>query len=362
MRRKLLLSSVFLAVRFVLAIILVGGLTGCLGSKSLSQATSSLFQKGNSYTAKAHMTSDLVMMFPDVDHKETDLVFDCQVTEIDEQGNAVVEVTIESVKVLLKTLGGIKLTYDSEAVPDDQAKAELDKTGKSKDAKRQTYIKAFAGLKGKKYTAVVDPRGVVVKLVDVDKEIQKALDRRTTGKMLGGDQVEMLFTAASLKEYAWPGHIIAAGDPEDFKFSGSWRGTGTVVVPYTTLVNLQKTSPIKSESEHAKEFEAVLDKASTVFLYDMAHVGKGEDLSGADQAKPKSGKKRRRSYRGSTKYSFVMDKSVGIGRVTLGGGSGSIFKLEEKMKIFVKTKGGGSKRKKPNIYYLISRTIEIVDN
>ena len=90
---------------------------------------------GDKSSRKVHLDSNLKMMFPNVDHKVSDMGLDILVTDVDQQGNVTVEVTITSLKVNTRTLG-LVFAYNSEKKP-EVAKTEAPDTPPDKKRVQQ---------------------------------------------------------------------------------------------------------------------------------------------------------------------------------------------------------------------------------
>ena len=220
---------------YILVIWMGAGFLGCAQPQRLSWRLAS----GDSYSLKVNMVSDFRIAFAlGADHKETAMLLNCRVHQIDQQQQATVEVTITSLKASMKSMG-IQFSYDSDK--DTGPKPAK----KGKEGHQQRFINAFAGLKGEKYKALLNSQGQVIKLFDMDKNLKKVAFGGSKGDMFGGDQVKMLLLEQNLREYVTGG--LLAGTKEATSRTGeTWQAPSAVVMPYCPIVPLQKTFTVQN--------------------------------------------------------------------------------------------------------------------
>jgi len=183
------------------------------------------------YRQRIDMESDVKtpMGIPNVDHKKSTLILDCRVVGFDEEKRARVEVTIKRVRVSTKSLS-FYAQYDSE---DKEAEA------KKQNKKQQRFRKVFAGLAGLKYTALVDRRGRIVELVDVDGRIQRAMSGKSKSSLPGEDQLTLLFTEDNLRDGVAPPLFGALPDGR-IKPGTTWRDRQAIRASYSATAQAKR--------------------------------------------------------------------------------------------------------------------------
>jgi len=331
------------ALPFLLVLISLGCLYSCkapqrLAWKLIPQET---------YTVNVHLVSDLAMMFAGVDHKDTRMVLDCHVKQLDEQQRAEVEVTIASLKAGFSTLGR-KFSFNSDNDPGFKTPA------KGKAGQEQTFINAFTGLKGQKYTVLVDPEQHEIKLLKMDDLINKAAYAGSGGSMLGGDQVTQLLAAGNLQEYVTGGLFTGMGTAP-VKLNQQWSQSSSIIVPYAPVTPALNTYTIsKIETLPAK-----VGQKNEEVVHITYKVTGAEASAHADQNKNTKNKSH-------SKKSFSVESIEGEGEITFSLSAGHLISLKEKTKVFVKSKfsrrpSGNKKRKPPKIFYTVQKNIEYVE-
>ena len=343
----------------VILLFLLANLYGCGSPDRLAWR----LKQGDTYSVKVNLISDLSMIFSGVDHKDSEMRLNCRVKEADTQ-QILIEATIASVKASMSSLGK-KFSFNSDQPPDqppDQAPSPKPKK-KSKTEQQQTFTNAFAGLKGKKFTVRMDSRQLASELVEMDPLIKKAAYAGAGGKMIGGDQVNMLLAEGNLREYVTGGLMVgpdaATADP-----NATWEGPGSVLVPYAPVTATVKSYTVESVQEQQDKKVAVIkynvtsDQASTV------------SVKPRKPSKPRRPKPRRRV----SKTTFNVDSVRGQGSLTFSLDNGRPVKLTEKTRVFVSSrtrsrrpasaKPSSSKkpRAKAKIFYTIQKTVEYMNN
>lgn len=171
------------------------------------------------------MVSDLVMMFPGADHKETQLNFTHTVVEKNESAT-LVEVRLDSIQASMKSLS-IKLSYDSAT---DNGPIRPEEAGKQN--RLEKYRQSFTGLAGLSYRANVNHAGGQATLLDLPQRLETIASGQVNG-MFGGDQITMVLSRHSLRDYA----SVGLADATD----KMWFEKGETVVPGVTHVNTQRS-------------------------------------------------------------------------------------------------------------------------
>ena len=210
------------SLRFaLLAQILVTAL-GCVESTRLAPT----FSPGQTYTHHVRIVSDIIlpMAIRDADHKETELDLEYHVRDVDDDGRALLEITIARIQASMKTLGGMAFTFDSEKEHQDPANVKPDHLARQKE-----FENVFADLKGKKYAALIDAQGRLSELRDVDPALQTLAAGRVQG-MIGKDQAAMIFSETSLREFACLPAFAALPENAPNR-QDSWISYEPVVVP-----------------------------------------------------------------------------------------------------------------------------------
>lgn len=317
-------------------------LTGCTQPDRLALH----LQKADQYRQKVRMVSDLVMLFPGVDHKESQMVLDCHVKDVDEQGVATVEVTIASIQASMKSLS-VSCSYDSEQ------DAPATTTPSEKHRKQQLeFTGLFAGLKGRKYSALVDSNSRVVKLTDLDRRIEEAAARRGRLGPMGGDQLAMLLSESSLRQYVAP--LFFAGlDQPTIEPNDTWTAHDSVWVPQAPEVAIKKTYVVKS-------IEDPNDDKVAVVTFTASDVKDKKVVSQFGPRRPRSSQ------------SMQIDWVGGKGEARFSLRHGRLLSHIEDIRPFMRISGAAGpaahtgepskKKKEPKIFYVVKRTIEIVED
>jgi len=320
-------------------------------------------KQGDMYSVKVHLISDLSMIFGGVDHKDSEMQLNCHVKEANRQ-QILVEATITSVKASMSSLGK-KFSFDSDQAPDrtpDRTPGAKPKK-KLKTEQQRTFTNAFVGLKGKKFTVRMNSRQSATELVKMDPLIKKAAYAGAGGSMIGGDQVNMLLAEGNLREYV-TGGLMVGSKAEPAQQNATWKGRGSVLVPYAPVTTTVKSYTVESIQEDQ-------DKKVAVIKYDLTRDQASSAL--AKPRKPSEPSKPRRPRRGVAKSTFNVDSVKGQGNLTFSLDNGRPIKLTEKIRVFVSSRTRGRKpapvkpdskkpRAKPNIFYTVQKTIEYVDN
>jgi len=312
-----------LVLLFLPAALLAGLLCGCRANpggiidyrQGLSGLTGRPLRQGDRFTGHIALKSDLKMLFPNADRKESELDLAYNVKSVDKQGRAVVEVTVVSLRASEHTMN-LKFAYDSE----DEAGAQ--KSAQAKENQQKKYVAVFSSLKGSKYVALVNVKNRTVELTEMSQALKDIACGVPNGDMFGGDQTKMLFNEGILKEYVWP--ALFAGDDADS------TQAGTVLVPGAPTDKIQRIYTT-----------AQGDNPETV-PYRITQV------PGKEQAAPDTGKTAKSSVK-----QFQIDSIQGEGSYTTAVGKPPVLKMQEKM--FVKMKSSG----KTGMGYAIEKTIEI---
>jgi len=287
------------------------------------------------------MVSDirLPLGIPNADHKETDMVLGYDVLEIDQDGVARVELTIDSIKADMISLTK-RFSYDSEAEEQtESAKRDL--------AQQNRFNQSFDGLKGKKYGALVEKTGRVLELIDLDPRIDRIASGKVKG-MFGGDQVAMLLTKSNLKEYAAAGWVHV--DDGTLKTAPSWVNDGTVWVPSAKPAQVRKSYQLqgieKKEDRHV---------ATVSYQVSLAE----ESASDANPTAPNA-----RKLRSSD---LIVTAVLGEGQLSVLSKMGTLLKLEEQLRVEVRTgytpprRKNLKKAKVAKIFFIMKKTIELVE-
>jgi hypothetical protein len=310
---------------FLSVVLLAGVLCGCQThpdgvidyKQGLSCLTGRPLRQGDRFTNHIILKSDLKMLFPHADYKESELLLDLYVKSVDKQGQAVIEVTITSLKSLENTFK-LKFVYDSE----DEAGAEKSSNAKANQQKK--YVGVFAALKGCKYIVVVDVKNRTVELTEMDQALKGVACGVPDGDMFGGDQAKMLFNEGILKEYVWP-TLFAGSDAKS-------ASAGTVLVPGASADKIQRIYVVEENKSPEKSMP-----------YKITGLSNEEQVSPPDikkAAKP-SGRQ------------FQIASIQGEGSYTFAAGESPVLKMQEKM--FVKMESSA----KAQMGYVIEKTVEI---
>jgi len=176
-------------------IILAISLGGCKGM-SLGSGFDGLKYKakaGQQYEQTLVMTSDMILPIgiPNADYRKSTLRASCEVTQVNDQGEATIRVTLQSLQAEMKSLG-VKANYDSEQKDIDVSALE---------SKQKKFYESFKGIVGSSYTVKVDAKGQVLDLGDIPASLQAAVNGTVEGS-LGQDQLVLLFSRDNLKDLA----------------------------------------------------------------------------------------------------------------------------------------------------------------
>jgi len=318
----------------VLIVIMTTGLPliGCGESKNFSQ--------------KIHLVSNLKMIFPGVDGKDTELVLNYDFMGIDQDKRTVMEVTVASIRATLKTMGQ-NYAFDSEKNTDtpekapplpekDASKNKQNRNSKiTRPSKQERYATTFAGLKGQKYKILLDKEGRVVKLFDMDEKLKRIAQLEIKGGMLEGDQVMMILSENNLREYASLGEICKKMRKNEKKPGTKWNQSNWIWLPHSSEIEVKKIFTLNEpEKKDGKVIQA---------SYNIAKMDK------PTKAPPKKkGLKKR-------KHEFSAKLLEGNGDVTVTLDKKPAMILNEKLLISLKT----DKNNKLSMGYVIDRKIEV---
>ena len=281
------------------------------------------------------MVSDLIMMFPGADHKDTHLELGHRMVEKDKQGNILVEVTIHSVKAAMGSLG-IKLNYDS-----DRDEGPIKAREGDKQNRPEKYRLSFTGLQGTTYRALVNPKTGSVELMDLPKQLKPIASGQVSGPF-GGDQISMVLSRACLEDYAALGYLEDLDQP--------WFHQGNTVVPGVASVKTQRA--IGDEQKAADPNHPTFTKVSFTLT---------EATEPSNQTEPASAKPTRKQA------GMQLSTFEGQGHILRHQGKGSILYWEENSTAHIhtsarkKARSGTKKKKKQIIYYMIKKTIQQVE-
>jgi hypothetical protein len=305
------------------AVLLAGLLCGCQMNSNgvvdhrqgLSCLTGRPLRQGDRFTSHIVLKSDLKMLFPNADCKESELNLGYNVKSVDRQGQTVVEVTVTSLKAFERTMS-LKFVYDSE----DEAGAQ--KSAQAKENQQKKYVGVFAALKGSKYIALVDVKNRAVELTEMNQALKNIACGAPDGDMFGGDQARMLFNEGALKEYVWP-TLFAGSDANS-------APAGAAVVPGAAVDKIQRI------------YTAAEGNSPEAVPYKITRVSNEEQVATeAKKAAKSSGKQ------------FQIDSIQGDGSYAVAADGSPVLKMQEKM--FVKMKSSG----KAGMGYAIEKTVEI---
>lgn len=339
----------------VILLFLPAYLCGCGSSDRLAWR----LKPGDTYTVKVRLISDLSMIFGGVDHKDSEMQLNCHVKEANRQ-QILIEATIASVKASMSSLGK-KFSFDSNRAPDRTPSTKPKK--RSKTEQQKTFTNAFVGLKGKKFTVRMDSRQSATEFVKMDPLIKKAAYAGAGGNMIGGDQVNMLLAEGNLREYV-AGGLMVGSNAGPAQQNATWKGRGSVLVPYAPVTATVKSYTVESIKEQQ-------NKKVAVVKYDITR-GQVSAVSAKPHkpTKPSKPSKLRKPRRHASKSTFKVDHVKGQGNLTFSLDNGRPIKLTEKIKVFVSSRTRSrksapakpSKTKKPKakakIFYTIQKTIE----
>ena len=261
------------------------------------------------------------------------MVLGYDVLEIDPDGVARVELTIESIKASMISLTK-RFSYDSEA--EEQTEPE-----KRDLAQQNRFNQSFEGLKGKKYGARVEKTGRVLELIDLDPRIDRIASGKAKG-MFGGDQVAMLLTKSNLKEYAAAGWYHSLGK-DDKNSTRQWTHDNLILVPSAKPAQVRKRYQLE-------RIEKIEDRHIATVSYQVSFV----------KESPSDAKKSRGS-------DLIVTAVLGEGELSVLSKTGTLLKLEEQLRVDVRTgyalpkQRGPKKRKAIKIFYIMKRTIELVE-
>ncbi|MBN1763838.1 MAG: hypothetical protein JW860_01150 [Sedimentisphaerales bacterium] len=288
---------------------------------------------GDTYSIKVNLVSDLAMMFPNVDHKESEMMLTCRVKQVDPEQRATVEVEIASIKASMKSLG-VKCSFDS------QNDKEFKTVTKSKESRQQKYVNAFVNYPGQKYTVQIDSLQQTIILLDLDEKVRKASTAGTSGDMFGGDQVHMLLAEENLRQYVSGGLFTEPGAPKA-KRGTSWHTGSSVLVPDTPRQNTQHIYTIDNVEKDT-----------------MANISYKILREDPDNASPRT-----KAPPPQPRSNFQVLSVKGEGQISFSLIRGRLLTLTEKIRVDLERKADrkkNDKTRKMKMYYVVKKDIEYI--
>lgn len=286
-------------------------------------------------TFHVRQVSRLVMpIAPNAADKETDMVLQVDLGDVDEEGNTSVQVTIKSIKASMDSLG-IRCTYHME---------EIEKSLKSARLKKHqaNYLKVFDGLEGAGFQVKVDPLGNIVEWVAMDERLEP-ISAGTQRGQIGKDQVAMVLGKTNLAEYAAMGWGLP-GMPARACLQDQWTTGRIIIVP-----DVKKSVTIEKSYTFDENLEDKGEKIGKVTVQIRDNKDRDADGSGTQK-----------------NTGLVVDKVEGQGQVLCSLTRGHMVNSEETVKISISASTGRTvlKRKNPNaikMYFETTTTIELID-
>ncbi len=293
------------------------------------------YKPGKKYAQRINMVSDLLMMFPNADHKESQLVLNYEVTKVSDNENAIVEVTIVSVKATMLSLGQ-RYSYDSET-PNKKSNY----SPKFRDRENR-FRSEFVGLKGKKYQLAINLKTKTVKILKMDPRIQKIAEQSIPQGMLGPAQAVMLLGRSNLCQYASEGLFAGLKSPV-VKKSQSWQEKSSVFIPKTPLVKLKKICKLTRITQKNNQKLATIS-----FKYKR------------DTAKRQTNSNPGKIFPGNNRSQFKVVSIRGDGSTIVSVNKGHFISSKEKIQLGITLNLQG-KPSKNKMFYIVKRNIEYID-
>ncbi len=281
---------------------------------------------------RVNMVSDLIMLFPNADHKETTIDFTHEILN-DTGGQTPVKVTFNSLNASMVSLT-VQLSYDSQ-----KDNGPLPPKKDKKQNREEKYRQSFTKLQGSSYYAKVNSEGVVTELYDVDEAIQRILDGKLSG-MFGGDQITMLLNESCLKDYALLG--LSTRFAKSWKSKGKWASSGLTVVPSSKTVSTSRNFKMEGKQK-GTDGESV-----SLVTYKIS-----KSDAGLDKSKKKSS---------SSSLSITAFK--GSGKITHSLDSKRLVSWQETVTADVKAgsvRRGNKNKNNKRFYYQIKKNITPID-
>ena len=305
-----------------------------LSGSTQPDTSASLIVPGSNYSKRVRIVSDLKLAFnvPNADHQESDMVLDYHVTNVDEQGTAQIEVTIAQLKASARSLQ-FSFAYDSDKDSGPQPPKN------NTDQKQRRYHTAFTGIQGSKYKALMDAQGRVLKLFDIDDRIKPIISGSTKGNMFGGDQVAMLLSETSLKEYVALGAIESLNQP-NLQPGHKWTHLTTIHVPRASATSKRFCTLDSLETVDGKQVAAI--------SYDIKNA--------PEPATPEDQAALRKSSGG-----FDIVSILGNGKIRYSITDNHLIRLNEAMRVGITTATSRTKKAQAKSFYVVKRTIEFID-
>ncbi len=303
--------------------------------------------KGQTFSRKVKIVSKFNMsIFNNVDDKTAEMVVACEVTDIDNSGNAIVRATVDKIEAKIVTMGYL-FQFSTD-------KPELNTKESTRPELQEKYVNIFSPLVGKSYTAVVDKDARVIELKDIDPAILKYAKAVTDDKISGKNQAILLLSETMLKEYVSPG--IYNGTPED-NGSGEKTVASDIVAPSLPVI------PVTRKVVEAGKMAASTAKwpEGTVKVYYATSADKLPEKFSSDEVVPVIYD----NYKSATHAAVALwgNGCVGYSK------SGDFVKMVERTFIEVSSNrlanknesSGKNKKRKVQMYYIIDKTIENID-
>ena len=298
-------------------------------------------QAGQRYLLNVQLVSKALIGFlrfagPSGEMKDTgDMILDCRVVDVADDGTARIELTIKSLKCSMTSLG-VKASFDSAG------------ENKGGNDKQKRYRRVFQGLVGSKYSALVDSRGRVVKLLNMAEKVKQASNRNVTGP-LGGDYLSLLLAETNLRDYASPPFFANLPTGPTAK-GDTWIDQQTVVAPQASAVQAEQKYELKSYRMRENEKIAEISYRGILLEEETAAAGPG--------GKGKKGKGGLEIIQAGTP-----------GKILYSVTEGRLIKLDEMQRAEIRTlSGSGRRTSKPKkdgknrMFYDIKRIIEFQEH
>lgn len=285
---------------------------------------------GLRYSRRVRLVSDFkVPIAPNADFQTTNMLLDYHVADVDKDGNTTLEVTIAGIKAEARSFQ-FSFAYDSDTdtgPPDRQT---------DKDGKKQKYYRSFANLKGARYSALIDPTGRVVNLLNMSDRLKDIVAGKSAGHMLGGDQVSVVLSQSNLREWALLGVFASMPDGE-VEIGQTWPGENTIDIPRATALT--------SRTYRLDSVEQVDGQQHAAISYEIKMAQ--PDKAATSPARSRSG--------------LQIVSVVGSGKILFSVTQGRLVSLTEVFRAGVTAGGTLPKDAKPKSAYVVTRTIEYAD-
>jgi len=220
--------------------------------------------------------------------------------------------------------------------------------GGTRDIK-QRFRQCFAGLKGAGYTAVLDQKGRVVKVFDMDQRVERISTGPILDETAGGYQAAHLLSPSHLREYVALGMYSAwleAKPQPDQK----WISYEPVETPRAVPVMAQKTFKLENIKKEKNNHLAVVSFKTSGAL---------------DRPLPEYARLTGNRARGEVEIKSI---PAGEGEITFSLNRGHLVKLQEKLTAEVIFPGvepppttSTTNRPQRKVYYVVDKTIEYLD-